>query len=986
MTELEHSKRSLLRATYTPIRVVRPRHPSTARALDKWSYMAALAANALEMTNVIGRMTSGEQPIPPEDRPHLETLAAAVDEHPEVPSGSLPLTMLKRLGAVPPYLLVRFGAELLAVREQELDRTLSRHAAIAARYEDAMRRAAGPRSDAKPTIPAEYQLDPNFVVVGRAGANAYRFESRPVVISDAPPAASRAKRAVTRAADAITGFTAAAGTFVVFPDPVPALAPTSEQAPVGVDTLMRWAIEHDVERDAATHILALAERLTGSGAPLSVAQVRAAALAVISAHKDVNYAFGERMRIEPVGLLHLERLSFIPAGMERGELQYSVPLSPGEEVNISHKEWSNTSEEFERIVTDFIETFSEEGVTEKSELTQSTTSQQQHSSGFDLAVTASGGWGPVSISTSANFNVQDSASNSQQTARNQSNDLTRKASSRSKKEHKVSFRVASAAGTEDQAVRKIKNPFPDKTTRIDYYQLVRKWRVDLYRYGVRMTYDLTIPEPGSDVLTKIIELKAVMAALQEGFGSPTASLPWARFDLQPSQIQRWNYLALAAQYGATVEPPPADEVVIAKGFTRNWPNKDAAGDSEYTTFDIEVPESYVVRAWSANWRWWGWTTEPGFHFEIRPDLNTWIGVGGMLTLSVGTKWISTFDIQLKLWMSLMPAALDAWRQRVWGTLREAAQARYELNRTMLKDRLAQLQEELSAQDALSLRKIEREEVMKHVLRWLFGPTFTFVPPGLPPDLYGPNGAVIDAATWGKVLAHGEVIKFLHQAIEWENMLFFLYPYFWSHTTRWELKKYLDHPDFLHRVFLKSGSARVVLTIRPGFELDFVSFLETGGLNGLPDTHPYFTIAEEMRAFALTNYPGIRAANTVDNARPLLTPLQQKAWNEMQGVIALLEKHKALHGVYPTTAQGLAALAPLGTVPAADPWSTPYQYKSPGAYQDFELVSLGANGTVGGAGEEADITSWAEASLIGQWYEYTPTSALDIAFNETLPSA
>jgi hypothetical protein len=50
------------------------------------------------------------------------------------------------------------------------------------------------------------------------------------------------------------------------------------------------------------------------------------------------------------------------------------------------------------------------------------------------------------------------------------------------------------------------------------------------------------------------------------------------------------------------------------------------------------------------------------------------------------------------------------------------------------------------------------------------------------------------------------------------------------------------------------------------------------------------------------------------------------------------------------------------------------------------VSLGANGTGGGAGEDADITSWAEASLIGQWYEYTPTSALDIAFNETLPSA
>jgi hypothetical protein len=750
------------------------------------------------------------------------------------------------------------------------------------------------------------------------------------------------------------------------------VSPTA--SPIAVGSLMAWAVANGVEKAHAEQTMALAARLATAGASYTLPQFRSAALSMVTATKDANYAFEQRLQIEPVGMLHLERLAFIPAGIERGELKYSVPLAPGEQVNISHKEWSNTSEEFERIVTDFIEAFSEEGVTEKSELTQSTTNQQQHSSGFDLGVTASGGWGPVSISTTANYNVSNSASVSQQTACNQSNELTRKASSRSKKEHKTSFKVASASGTEDQAVRLIKNPFPDRTTRVDYYQLVRKWRVDLYRYGLRMTYDLTIPEPGSDILSKLVELKAV-----------TATLPWARFDLTPKQITRDNYLGLAAQYGVTVEPPPADEVPVARAFTRNWPNKDSSNDSDYTTFEVEVPEGYTVRGWASNWRWWAWTDEE-FHFEIRPDLNTWLGVGGALTLSVGTKWVSAFDIQLKLWLGLTAAAYDAWRQRAWGTLREAAQARYEQNRTNLKDRLAQLQEELSAQDALSLRKIEREEVMKHVLRWLFGPSFTFVPPGLPPNLYGPGGAVLDATLWGLVLAHGEVIKFLHQAIEWENMLFFLYPYFWSHTARWEFKKYLDHPDFLHRVFLKSGSARVVLTIRPGFERDFVSFLETGTLDGLPQSHPYMTIASEMQAFASTNYPGIRSANTVDNARPLLTPLQLKAWDQMQGIIGLLERFKGTNGAYPTTAQGLVALAPLGPVPPADPWGRAYQYRSPGSYTDFELFSLGADGQPAGEGEAADITSWAEASLIGQWYEYTPTSALDIAFDETMPTA
>ena len=54
-----------------------------------------------------------------------------------------------------------------------------------------------------------------------------------------------------------------------------------------------------------------------------------------------------------------------------------------------------------------------------------------------------------------------------------------------------------------------------------------------------------------------------------------------------------------------------------------------------------------------------------------------------------------------------------------------------------------------------------------------------------------------------------------------------------------------------------------------------------GFDGLEPSHPYMTIAAETEAFAHTNYPGIPAANAVENARPLLSPVQQKAWKEMQ---------------------------------------------------------------------------------------------------------
>jgi hypothetical protein len=469
--------------------------------------------------------------------------------------------------------------------------------------------------------------------------------------------------------------------------------------------------------------------------------------------------------------------------------------------------------------------------------------------------------------------------------------------------------------------------------------------------------------------------------MRQGFGDPSATLPWARFDLTPAQVQRSNYQYLAAQYGTNIDPPPANSEKIVRAFSRTWPNKDASGNSETTEFDLDVPEGYVVSSLSWQWFRWAWTSE-AWHFNIDTDLNSWIGAGGHLAVMVGTKFVSTFDLNLSVTTALRSEAFQAWQMHAWGALHDAAQARYEENRALLRDRLAELESELGAQDALSLRKLEREEVMKNVMRWLFGPGFTFTPPGLPANLYDSNNSVGSASWWAIMLARGEQVKFLHQAIEWENMLYILYPYFWSHTSRWELKKYLDHPDFMHAAFLKSGSARVVLTIRPGFETDFVSFVETGTTDGLPAGHPYLTLAEEMQAFARTNYPGIRSANPEQNARPLLTPLQRKAWDDMQQILAALEAYKAANGDYPTTAQGLSGLA--GGLPDDDPWGAPWVYRSPGEIDDVELATYGADGAPGGTDDDADVTSWAQASLIGRWYEYTPTPALDIGFDEALP--
>jgi general secretion pathway protein G len=88
----------------------------------------------------------------------------------------------------------------------------------------------------------------------------------------------------------------------------------------------------------------------------------------------------------------------------------------------------------------------------------------------------------------------------------------------------------------------------------------------------------------------------------------------------------------------------------------------------------------------------------------------------------------------------------------------------------------------------------------------------------------------------------------------------------------------------------------------------------------------------------------------------------------------LDAYRLDSDAYPTTTQGLEALrtlpsgadAPrnwrgpyLAKVVVLDPWGRAFVYVSPGRANPatFDLYSMGRDGTVGGTGEDADITSW-----------------------------
>lgn len=83
----------------------------------------------------------------------------------------------------------------------------------------------------------------------------------------------------------------------------------------------------------------------------------------------------------------------------------------------------------------------------------------------------------------------------------------------------------------------------------------------------------------------------------------------------------------------------------------------------------------------------------------------------------------------------------------------------------------------------------------------------------------------------------------------------------------------------------------------------------------------------------------------------------------------LDTYRLDVGKYPTTDMGLNVLrikpedvekweGPyLPKEIPLDPWGNPYEYRSPSEHGDYEIQSLGADGSPGGEGEDMDIVNW-----------------------------
>jgi hypothetical protein len=730
----------------------------------------------------------------------------------------------------------------------------------------------------------------------------------------APAAATAVAALAAPAAErAAVDGPASNGALVVASPPDAGIDPRLSAASLktGFGAAMDWARVRDPAR--ADALAGLARRVAGVAvdfADLSKVDWDAFAGTVVGTSEDapdwtddLTDGFEERMKVEPIGRLHLERIDMTPAGVVRGELVHSVGLAPAETVTLIHREWSSREVSFEKVVSEEFEQSTEEGVTENTELASATETQSRHSSALSMEATASGSWGFASASATLGYNSTSGDETTKRDSRNHTIEVTRKASSRTRKEHKVTLTVKQQAGVEDESVRTLTNPSQTQPMRIDFHQMVRDWRVDLYRYGLRLTYDIVVPAPGIDLLANVDELRRVDHQLSQPF----------TFTLAPAEITRANWQALAARYGADVEPPEPEVLHLQRQLAYPYRTEDEAKNPRYDTLEFEVPAGYYVSGGDFTAFF---SLYSGGHYDVVEDAAAPIGHNGpemrsyetalghlagrqgQVAVVMFSEGVVAGHAKATLEVAQSQDGWQTWQNAAWSALRKGAAERWQLQRQDLQQRRDQLEEALGRWDPLTLRRMEREEVMKTTLKWIFGPAFDLMPSEVSRLYGGEDGGLatlepsrLTVAQWAQAMGLGEFVKFLHQAIEWENVLYFVYPYFWDHPRNHPLKRFLHHPDALHQAFLRGGAARVVLTVRPGFEESFTKLFETGSLDGELGNHPYLTIAQEIRNYAAAHYPGIPGSTPGNEPPPEAVAAAERGeliarWHDYTPVSAL----------------------------------------------------------------------------------------------------
>lgn len=484
--------------------------------------------------------------------------------------------------------------------------------------------------------------------------------------------------------------------------------------------------------------------------------------------------------------------------------------------------------------------------TNRFEMSRETSTTIKEDASLKAGLTVSGKYGPVvEFSASAEGSVSRSKEEATKSAASFSQDVTERTAT------KVTERVLerSSLRVTNEVLERNLHGVDNKDGAghiVGIYQWVNKvYQAQMFNYGMRMMYDFMVAEPAAFLISAMTSAHANAVELDKP----------VEFTLRPDQITESNYHDWVKRYGATdVQPPP--EMYRTKSLDFKAGGGDSDADYNHSG-QIAIDDGYKAVFGVMSIVGNIWADNAGVDAVIGRRTHRF-GAG----LGYST-WTTSLDDET----DSVPVAVDTWKysqiavavevktQRTERAMLQWRLATHAKLVTAYKARLMEYEEKLSAlevQAGVAVRgrnpalnqEMMQEELKKHCLSILTEQHF---------DLFGSiqNGPFdVPQLDLAENAIEGPYIRFFEQAFEWEQMTWLTYPYFWGRKSQWAERIAYEDPDPIFNQFLKAGSCRVVVPVRPGFEgaVDhFMTYGEIWSGGPLPAiSNPlYLSIADEI---------------------------------------------------------------------------------------------------------------------------------------------
>jgi hypothetical protein len=559
-----------------------------------------------------------------------------------------------------------------------------------------------------------------------------------------------------------------------------------------------------------------------------------------------------------------------------GPITYIENVLSGETRERTHRRLDRTEEqtffETERTVVDERDL----QTTERFELVSETTNEVNAQTQLQVGAQVSGSYGTVQASASFGFTSSTASSEATRTA------------------------TANARETVDRALKRISERTLERRQRITIREVEETNRheltkgdsdpnqagiyrfvddvqnVGVYSYGMRLMFEVHVPEPG-------VYLRWHSARPEGGTADPEPPMPSlpGGIELSPDQLDPSNYRAIAGRYGATVEPPPALFATVAMSGRQEYqaetPNASTAAYLFYRSEDrLQVPDGYhAVRAtgvmYASAWKFDVYVAVGSAAFrdvsagEAMPLIFSMLLADETTTVpvafTINNAWGFAYTIEIICRRT--DRALERWQMQTFNAIMQAYDDRHSAWQERQRAASISAAGVITGINPALNRQAERAELKKAVISLLSdSPLHRFGAINL--ILPGDEPVVDDVAAVGQ----SSIISFYEQAFEWENIIYTLYPYFWGRHSTWPNAYMGDGVDPVHDAFLEAGLARTVVPIRPGFEQVALWFFATGQVwyGGSPppisNTDPlYVSIAAELIAAGNADRGGVLQGST-----------------------------------------------------------------------------------------------------------------------------